>query len=243
MLSALESESLDTNQQKALDKLSRWDYMSRKDSAAAMVFQAALVRMIENAFSRHLGEDLYKQYIGTMSFCKGLRRVMSEEKSPWFDDPDTPEVEGRKELLIKSFKEAIADLEKEMGSDVDSWALGKCLTLTLRHPLSRKLPFAARFMDVGPLQMDGGLIAPFAIIYDLAKPFEVVAGTQARFVVDFSDRENCRIVNMPGISENFMSPHYSDQVQMWYEFRSRPLMLYREEVDKDAKYTMKMLPE
>ncbi len=91
--------------------------------------------------------------------------------------------------------------------------------------------------------MSGGFTAPFAIYYDLAKPFDVVAGTQARFVVDFSNRDNCRIVNMPGISGNFMSPHYDDQVQMWYDFESRPLMLYRDEVDKDAKHVMKMLPD
>jgi len=243
MLSALKGESLNPNEQEALDKLSKWDYVSDKDSAAALIFQASLLRMIENTFSKHLGEDLYKELLKTGNVIKGLRCVMTKEESSWFNDPKTPEIEGRSELLVRGFREAVAQLEKDMGRDVNTWALGDCLTLTLRHPLSKNLPFIAPLVNVGPLRMSGGLIAPFAIYYDLAKPFEVVAGTQARFVVDFSNRENCRIVNMPGISGNFMSPHYDDQVQMWYDFDSRPLMLYRDEVEKDARYTMEMLPD
>jgi acyl-homoserine lactone acylase PvdQ len=66
---------------------------------------------------------------------------------------------------------------------------------------------------------------------------------QARIVVDFPDGKSCRIVSTPGTSDNSMSPHKSDQVQTWYGFKSRPLALYREEVDEDARYMMKMLRE
>ncbi len=48
---------------------------------------------------------------------------------------------------------------------------------------------------------------------------------------------------MPGISGNFMSPHYDDQFEMWYNFEFRTLMLYREQVEEDARYRLIMVPE
>lgn len=243
IIPAMEGTTLNPNEQKALDELSKWDYFSDKDSGAALIHQATFLRVIEDTFLKHLGKELYDELLGAGNVIKGLRCMMTDEESPWFDNPGTPEAEGRSELLARSFKEAVAYLEQQMGADVDAWALGDCLTLTLRHPLSKKLTFMAPLVNVGPLKMSGGFVAPFAIYYDLAKPFDVVAGTQARFVVDFADRENCRIVNMPGISGNFISRHYDDQVRMWYKFKSRPLMLYREEAEKDARHVLKMIPE
>gem|GEM_PF-2641384 len=57
------------------------------------------------------------------------------------------------------------------------------------------------------------------------------------------DRPILRVVSMPGISGNFMSPHYDDQFEMWYNFEFRTLMLYREQVEEDARYRLIMVPE
>ena len=45
-----------------------------------------------------------------------------------------------------------------------------------------------------------------------------------------------------GISGNFMSPHYDDQMELWRTGRYRPFVLDRKSVEKDARYTLKMFP-
>jgi len=46
-----------------------------------------------------------------------------------------------------------------------------------------------------------------------------------------------------GISGNFMSTHYDDQVKMWLSVEYRPFILDRESVQKDTKYHLKMVPQ
>jgi penicillin amidase len=44
-----------------------------------------------------------------------------------------------------------------------------------------------------------------------------------------------------GISGNFMSPHYDDQVDLWRHGKYRPFVLDRKSVEEDARYTLIML--
>jgi penicillin amidase len=241
LLDAAEGAQLNSNEKKALDLLAQWDFVSDKDSAPAMIFQATLVQMVRNAFEDKLGEQLYGEFIHDRGVDKWLKNIMPLENSPWFDDLNTPAVEDRADFLLESFKEGVKSLEEELGPDPAAWHLGDLLTLTLRSPLSRAVPSLASVFDIGPMSVSGGIIAPYQTSYGFDEPYQVTGGTQARFVVDLSDRRNCRIVNMPGISGNFMSPHYSDQVKMWQDFQFRPLVLYREEADKDAKHHLTLL--
>ena len=45
-----------------------------------------------------------------------------------------------------------------------------------------------------------------------------------------------------GISGNFMSPHYDDQTEVWRTGKYRPFVLDRKSVEKDARYTLSMIP-
>ncbi|MCP4553596.1 MAG: penicillin acylase family protein, partial [Bacteroidetes bacterium] len=45
-----------------------------------------------------------------------------------------------------------------------------------------------------------------------------------------------------GISGNFMSPHYDDQMQLWLEGKYRPFVLDRKEVMKDKMGLLKLVP-
>jgi len=46
-----------------------------------------------------------------------------------------------------------------------------------------------------------------------------------------------------GISGNFMSPHYDDQIELWLAGKFRPFVLNREAVLEDARYRLTMKPE
>lgn len=244
LLQALGSADLSPEEALAREKLAQWDFVSDKDAVAPAIFQVLLVRMVENTFSPRLGAELYGPFIESYPMVvKALRHLMAEENSPWFDDPGTPETEGRADMLAKSFKEAVAFLNSEMGPGVDGWVLGRLLTLKIQHFFSTQVPFLSPLLDVGPYPMSGGLITPMGIGYSLNDPYAITGGSTNRFVVDFADRRASKIIAMPGISGHFNSPHYADQFDMWYRFEFRPFMLYRDQVDQQARYVMSMLPQ
>jgi penicillin amidase len=63
-----------------------------------------------------------------------------------------------------------------------------------------------------------------------------------RYIIDFADRKNsCRVIPA-GISGNFMSPHYNDQVELWREVKYRPFVLDRKSIEADAKYRLMLIP-
>lgn len=245
ILSALKGNSLNSREKEALDSLRKWDFDSKKEQVAPLVFQATLISMVRNAFSERLGKTYYELYIETPSQAmKALKHIMSTENSPWFDDTSTSVIEGRTNFLSASFKDAVTLLEEKIGNNVDDWRLGKLLTLTLKNSLSKGMPFAAPLFNVESLPMDGGWTVPRAAHYSLTNPFEVDGGSIARIAVDLSDLTTAKIINMPGISGNFMSPHYDDQVKLWHELKFRPLGLpNRDRTGKDGKYLLRLLPE
>ncbi|MBN1573633.1 MAG: penicillin acylase family protein [Deltaproteobacteria bacterium] len=244
IIESLKGKELTDNEKRALEELSSWDYMSDKGEIAPAIFQATLVHMVKNSFSNRLGDDLYNEFIKVNSnVFKGLGNIMKDEDSKWFDDPDTPEIEKRGDMLAKSFRDAVKFLEKERGKNIDGWVWGEMFTLTLEHPFSKKVPLLKYFADIGPYPMSGGFIVPYATTPMLNDPYRPSGISQARHVIDCSDNRNSKVVSMPGISGNFMSPHYDDQFDMWYNFEFRTLMLYRNQVEKDAKYRLTMVPE
>lgn len=244
ILSSLEGRTLSDQEKKAVGRLSSWNYMAEKDEVAPAIFRATYLKIVENTFSERLGDDLYKRFAREERMTSlALRNLLTQKDSSWFDNPKTREIESRDTAFSKSFKEGVSYLEEKLGSNVDGWLLGNAQTLTLRHPFAEKAAFLSPLLNIGPYPVSGGLNTPYPGGYSRSNPFETTDGSNERFVIDLSDRRNSKIIYMPGLSENFMSPHYDDQADMWYEFKFRPFMLYRDQVEQDAKYVMKMTPE
>ncbi len=94
--------------------------------------------MVKNSFKKRLGNQLYEQYIkNSFVVFNSLRSLMARGRSPWFDDPDTSKVEGINEIVVNSFKEAVAYLNGQMGDNMDDWKWGKLHTLTFYHPFGK----------------------------------------------------------------------------------------------------------
>jgi penicillin amidase len=53
--------------------------------------------------------------------------------------------------------------------------------------------------------------------------------------------KSSRRVIPAGISGNFMSPHYDDQVELWRTGKYRPFILDRKSVEEDRRHTLRML--
>jgi penicillin amidase len=97
-------------------------------------------------------------------------------------------------------------------------------------------------MNIGPYPMGGSIATVNPQPYRLSDPWEGYHGASLRYIIDFADRKNSRRVIPAGISGNFMSPHYDDQADLWREGRYRPFVMDRQSIEKDARYTLKMIP-
>jgi len=243
MLKSLTDEKLSEKEITALSTLKDWDYVAKTESVAPTVFHATLNEMVKNTFKKRLGEDYYNQYLENFDVVfNALRNLMTRGQSPWFDDPDTPEVEGLDEVIFKSFKEAVIYLDGQLGGKVDDWKWGKLHTLTFYHPFGKSSPLMGYFLNIGPFPMGGSFASVNPQPYRLSKPWEGYHGASLRYIIDFSNMKNSRRVIPAGISGNFMSPHYDDQAQLWCNGKYRPFVLDRKSVEEDVRHTLILLP-
>ena len=244
MLETLSNAELSQKEKEALAALKAWDHVAGVDEVAPTIFHTIINAMVKNTYEKRMGEDLYKLYIkNNYVVFNSLRNLVAQRDSAWFDDPDTSEKETLDHLITASYKEAVASLEKQLGPDIDTWIWGELHTLTIQHPFGRASALMGFFFNIGPFPMGGSVATVNPQPYKLSDPWDGYHGASLRYIIDFSNRENSRRVIPAGISGNFMSPHYKDQVDLWRTCEYRPFVLDRESIDKDKTYVLNMRPE
>ena len=97
-------------------------------------------------------------------------------------------------------------------------------------------------MNVGPFSVDGSFATVNPAPYALFQPWEVTTGASQRFIIDLSDMSRSLRVLPTGISGNFVSAHYDDQVDLWLNLEYRPFVLSRDEVLKDKAHQLRLKP-
>ncbi len=242
---AISGVELTESESEALSLLTDWDFVANADGVPPAVFHAFVNNLVENTFKARLGDELYDLYVGKNKNIpfNALRYLIDKGQSPWFDDPDTSETEDLNAIFVKSFKEGVQYLEEEMGDNQDKWIWGKLHTLTIYHPFGKKSPLMGALMNIGPFPMGGSIFTVSPTVYHVEKSWEVTDVAGLRHIIDFSDSKNSLRIMAGGVSGNFMSPHYDDQVDKWLKYEYRPFVLDRESVEKDIKYTLIMKPE
>ncbi|MDO5724161.1 MAG: penicillin acylase family protein, partial [Flaviflexus sp.] len=143
------------------------------------------------------------------------------EDSPWWDDPDTPEVEGRGEMMAIALDAAVADLHSQLGGPPASWRWGLLHRETPTHDIlgGPGVPGPIRnYFNGLPRQVPGGSSIPNAMgfspaLVDGHVDFEVGPGPSMRMVVDMGGTD--RWIVSSGVSGHPASPHMDDQLDMW----------------------------
>ena len=245
LIDALSGSELTEKEKEASERLRDWDYMANPDGVDPTVFHAFINKLMENTFKGRLGDELYDLYFsGNKNIpFNAMRTLIDRGESPWFDDPDTPEVEGLNDIFVKSFKDGVTYLENEMGDDINDWVWGELHTVTLSHPFGKKSPLMGYFMNIGTFPMGGSIFTVSPTVYHVEKSWEVTDAAGLRHIIDLSEQNNSLRIIAGGVSGNFMSPHYDDQVELWLNNEYRPFVLDREDVEKDVRYRLLMKPE
>lgn len=242
-VSALSSAALSERGRQALDILRDWDYRAAADQAGPAIFHVLLHQVMEHTFPERLGDSLYQYWlVNSFIVHNALNHLIRDDRSPWFDNPSTDAVETLDSVLAIAFPAAVEFLAEAFGDDPSAWTWGRLHTLTFFHPVGRYLPVIGKFMNVGPFPMDGGSNTINAGLYRLTEPWVMLAGASQRHIFDLGNPGNSLRIIPTGISGNFMSDHYDDQVGLWRAVQYRPFHLDRADVEADARYRLKIIP-
>jgi penicillin amidase len=139
-----------------------------------------------------------------------LRLLVGAVDETWWDDLETPAVEGREEIVGR----ALRRLDSERL--VRPWGLVH--RVAFLHPMS-SFPVVGRV--VGRSWSRGSYAAPGdsstvnAQYWSLAEPYTVFAIPSARMVCDVGSWDDTLLGLVPGQSGRPWSPHYDDQISSW----------------------------
>jgi len=230
-----------------------WDGHLAADSPAAAVHEVFLGRMLRLLLADKLG-DLVERYGGKgptpmlaeaslfgQRAWEWLRNLLAEPDSPWFG---LGHGETRDDVMRLALRDTVAHLRERFGqrSDIKDWAWGRLHALTYAHTLGR-VPELAKLFNRGPYPLGGDSTTVWATgagIYELSTKTPV--GPPFRFIADLSDLRHALGLLAPGQSGQPGSPHYDDGVDAWFDGGYHPVLYVREDVVREAREKLTLVP-
>ena len=169
-----------------------------------------------------------------------LMVILEAPSSLWFDLGDGL---SRDEHLLTALQDAVDDLKKTCGPEIEDWAWGKLHTLTFNHTMGSVKPLD-RFFNRGPYPIGGDgttVNASHATYHDLTS--HTIVGPPFRFIADLSDWNQSLGILVPGQSGHRASPSYDNNIKAWFRGEYHPMVFDREVVMGAVKEVMNLKPK
>ena len=236
LISALDSKAFSSNEKQAISILKKWKGSNNLTDIAPTIYQKWIFQYLKNTFEDELGETDFNMLLSTHILKQIIEPQSSNENSIWWDDITTKsKKETRAVILNKSFHEAIASLENQLGKDLNSWTWNRVHTLEHQHPLGQVAALRPVF-NVGSFEVPGSAEVINNLFFNFTDTgkYEVKGGPSTRRVIDFSDIENSMSILPTGQSGNPFSKHYNDQAEMYNTGKFRKMKMNKEEIVKTS---------
>ncbi len=149
---------------------------------------------------------------------------------------------NKKQFLSKTFKIAVNELEKKLGTDMGNWTYGqpKYKHSEMRNAMS---PFVDSLLrpkiDVGPLARGG---SGYTVNATGHSDNQTHGGT-FKFITDLSDWDKTLMINSPGQSENPESAYYDNLFELWAKNEYFPAYYSREKIESVTKKKLVLNPK
>ena len=224
--------------------LKNWNGNHDVTNVAPSVYHNLLSQTLYMAMVDEIGWEPYNAITPTSLIKNSFDILIKNEGSPWWDDISTMgRKESRTDIIVKAANKTIGLLHKIAGTHAGDWNWGKFHTLTHAHPLGSVKPLD-KFFNIGPIPAPGGgeVINDMDFSLDTTGYFNVLDGPALRKITDFGDLENGETISPTGQSGNVMSPHYSDQAEMFATGKFRKMMMNKEEI-KQASPSLLLKPK
>ena len=224
-------------------ELREWDRRvdDRPLSATYEAFEEALWR---RTFADEMSAPLFQRfyrYAANERFA-GLRAIVSDGKSPWFDDRATRDkVETRGDIARLAAADAVAGLRARFGASA-GWRWTEIHAITFRHPLAGGGRVLDWFFSRGPVPLAGNGTTVNKTTTNLRRPYETSEGASYRQILDVGNWDASVAVNTTGQSGHPSSPHYFDQNGLWREGRYHAQPFSRQAVEAATSSRLELLP-
>jgi penicillin amidase len=222
---------------RARDLLTNWDFVLDKDSVPAGIYSMWQRRVFANTRETVVPASIRKATGQTFGSTKKMLDFLHSPDGRFGADP----IAGRDAVLARSMDEAVAELTKRFGADMQSWKYGqeKFHHALLRHPLSNAVNAATRAkLMVGPLPRGGDGTTVSAT----GNADNQASGGSLKIIADTDDWDNSVWLNTPGQSGDPDSPHYRDLFPMWAQGQYLPLAYSRKKVESVRESTTTLTP-
>ena len=206
--------------------------MLDKDSVEAGIyemFQRNLMVNVKNVLVPQAARDV---------ITPPLTRIVSALAAPEGNFGKDP-VAGRNAILVKSLDQAVAELTKRLGPDMEKWNLGAYHYARILHPMSDALrPDLEAKFDVGHSPRGGDAYTLTATGGVDNQP----TGGSFKIVSDTSDWDSSVGLNNPGQSGDVNDPHYRDLYELWARGKYFPIFFSRPRIESVAEKTITLTP-
>lgn len=227
----------------AADLLLAWDFRMEADSAAAalyhLFYHELLQQSVRPVLERH-APGLFARYFSTLHLAvPAVDTAFLEEDPLVFREGAPAAVES---CLTAAWDAACA----RWGPEPSAWRWGDLHRLTFHHMLGRGTSWAARLLawvlhvNRGPIPRPGDGMTVNLGAFLLTAPFEIAVGPSYRQIVDLGQPEESRWVLAGGVSGDFRSRHYADQVPLWTVNATLPMRFLPR--DAEDGHALNLLP-
>lgn len=219
---------------RARDTLATWDFVLDKNSVAAGVYAMWQRRLLANT-----------REVVVPAAGRGLVSVSTKRIIDWLHAPDgrfgADPIAGRDALVVRSLDEAVAELTKRFGPDMQAWRYGQpeYHHALVRHPLSAVVNTATRDrLEAGPLPRGGDGMTVSAT----SNNDNQTSGGSFKIIADTEDWDNSVGLNTPGQSGDPSSPYYRNLFEMWAKGQYFPVAYSRKKVESVTQNVTRLTP-
>jgi len=222
-------------ERKARDVLLAWNRSLDANSTAAGVYEMWQRRLVADVRDLLFPKEA-QPFLGQPSMKKLI---------DWLEAPDgrfgADPIAGRDALLVRSLKEAVAELTKKLGADMNGWTWGQPAYhhALIHHPMSAAVaPDVRAKIDVGPYPRGGDSYTVNAT----GTGDNQTSGGSFKIIADTSDWDQSLGENNPGQSGDPESPHYRDLFELWARGKYFPIFYTRPRVESVTESTLTLRP-
>jgi len=233
MLRSLKSS--DQKVEVARNHLLSWNFVLDANSIEAAIYAMWERKISENILTLFVPEK-GKGLIQTIPLSKTIEWITTS-RPEFGSDP----VAGRDVFLINCLQQAVAELNKKLGTDMKKWQYGQVAFhhVLIKHPLSNAVNESTRkSLEVGPHPRGGNSSTPGVT----SNTDNQTHGATFRIVVDASDWDKTMFTHAPGQSGDISSPYYKNLFPLWANDKHFPVYFTRSLIERVSRETILMKP-
>jgi penicillin amidase len=236
---------------KAQELLRGWDFQQPADGkSGTAAAKSSAAAAYYNSVWRHLLARLFDELPadrkpdGEDRWFEVVRALLNDPESPWWDDKGTPAHETREDIVAAAMRDATDEVSGRLGADPTGWRWGALHQITVRNQTFGKSGIAPIewLFNVGPAAASGGGSIVNATGWDASKGYEVDWVPSMRMIVDLSNLDASRWVQLMGESGHAFSPHYSDQFELWRTGGTLPMRWDRATIQRESRHELTLRP-